>query len=97
MIRYLAVAVVGWIIATAILFSLGAFTAASVNPLDWEAPGRFFVATLSLTAGVVCGAWAYTKIEDYHSLIRLEIAGREASARWNRDWVRRLEVPDGRG
>ncbi|MFL9582387.1 hypothetical protein [Stenotrophomonas sp. AB1(2024)] len=92
MIRYLVVAVFAWALASCILFLLGSFTAATLDPLEWAPPGRFFIALLSLVSGLACGAWAYAKIEDYHRLIRIDLAGREASARWHRDWVRRPEV-----
>lgn len=94
MIRYLIAAAVAWALASCILFLLGSFTAASLNPQDWAPPGRFIIALLSLGAGAACGAWAFKKIEDYHDLIRIHIAGKEASARWHRDWVRRSEVAE---
>ena len=89
MIRYLVAATVAWALAFCILFLLGSFTAASFDPRDWAPPGRFIIALLSLAAGAASGVWAFKKIEDYHDLIRIHTAGREASARWNRDWVRR--------
>lgn len=92
MIRYLVVAALCWVLATSILFFLGAFTAATINPVDWAPPGRFFIGLLSVAAGVGCGVWAFKKIEDYHYLIRIDIAAREASARWHQHWVRRSEV-----
>lgn len=94
MIRYLIVAIIAWALASFILFLLGSFTAASLDPQDWAPPGRFIIALLSLAAGAACGAWAFKKIGDYHDLIRIHIAGKEASARWHRDWVRRSEVAE---
>jgi len=93
-IRYLVAATIAWALASCILFLLGSFTAASFNPQDWAPPGRFIIAMLSLAAGAACGAWAFKKIEDYHDLIRIHTAGKEASARWHRDWVRRSEVTE---
>lgn len=97
MIRYIVSATLAWVLASCILFLLGSFTAASPNPLEWESFGRFIIALLSLAAGAACGAWAYAKIEDHHDLIRIHLAGKEASAQWHRDWVRRSEVPHGSG
>lgn len=94
MIRYLIVATIAWALASFILFLLGSFTAASLDPQDWAPPGRFIIALLSLAAGAACGAWAFKKIGDHHDLIRIHTAGKEASARWHRDWVRRSEVAE---
>lgn len=92
MIRYYVAAFAAWALASFVLYLFGAFVAASFNLMVWHGPGRFFVGLGSLVIAAFFGVWAYGKSEDIHNLTRLDIAGREASVRWHRDWIRRSEI-----
>jgi len=87
--RYYLLAFAAFIVATALMYLIGAFTAASVDPSDWAPPARFILAFLDVACGVLLAGAAHSEAKEVRRLVRVDLADREASARWHRDWEKK--------
>ena len=87
--RYYLLAFAAFVVASAVMYLICAFVAVSFNPADWAAPGRLVLAMLDVVFGVLIVRVAHKEAEEVRRLVRLDLADREADARWHDTWERK--------